>query len=73
MLQRDKNELQKHRANNKKTLAVCVFKWMQDPKPEDFNQAHITKEDVKKAWTNPHTKKTISDEKAELIAQAVSH
>ncbi len=48
MLQRDKNELQKHRANNKKTLAVCVFKWMQDPKPEDFNQAHITKEDVKK-------------------------
>ena len=73
MLQRDKKELQKHRANNKRTLAVCVFKWMQDPKPEDFNQAHITKEDVKKAWTNPRTKKTISDEKAELIAQVVNH
>ena len=51
----------------------CVFKWMQDPKPEDFNQVHITKEDVKKAWTDPITKKTISDETAELIAQVVNH
>ena len=67
----DKKKLQKH-INNGTTLIPCVFKWMQDPKPEDFNQVHITKEMVKKAWTNPHTKKTISDEKAELIAQAVN-
>ena len=73
MLQRDKKELQKHRANNKRTLMPCVFKWMQDPRPEDFNQVHITKEDVKKAWTDPITKKTISDETAELIAQVVNH